>query len=127
MDIKKIIAGEIKNLSGADLSGADLSGADLSGADLSRANLSRADLSGADLSGADLSRADLFGADYGVFKILETPIQLVLKYDILIFKQEGYIQAGCRLKTIKEWQETAIFEDQEFLNEWKDKILAFAK
>ena len=141
-EIDKIKNGEVQNLSRADLSGAYLSeaylsGADLSGANLSRAYLSEAYLSGADLSGANLSRAYLSradlsgaylsGAKYNDFEILETPLQVSLKYNIIIFKKEGYIQAGCYLKTIKEWENITVFEDQEFLDIWKDKILAFAK
>ena len=33
----------------------------------------------------------------------------------------------CYLKTTREWEEITDFEDQEFLDEWKEKILAFAK
>ena len=79
-----------------------------------------------DLSGADLRGANLREANYGLFIIKNNPFQILLKYTILIFKEEGYIQAGCYLKTIEEWKNIEKFEDQEFLDTWKDKILAFA-
>jgi len=56
---KKVIVGQVVDLSSADLSGANLGGADLGDADLGSANLSRADLDGANLGGADLSGANL--------------------------------------------------------------------
>ena len=85
------------------------------------------DLEGANLTRANLEGAKLEGAKYGGFVIEQTPIQIFLKYSILIFGAEGYIQAGCYLKTTKEWENITDFEDQEFLDEWKEKILAFAK
>lgn len=85
-------------------------------------------LAGANLTGADLAGAYLVGAYCGLFKIKSNPIQLSLKYSILIFREEGYIQAGCHLKTIKEWEEVKQFgDDQEFLSQWKEKILALAR
>ena len=101
MDIEKIKKGEIK-----DLTGANLTWADLTGANLTRAN---------------------YGNEKYSFVIKKAPVQIMLKHSILIFAEEGYIQAGCHLKTIKEWEEITKFDDQEFLDEWKDKILAFAK
>jgi len=97
MDIIKIISGKIKNLQ--------------------RANLQEADLRGANLR----------EAKYGNFKIVEPPIQVTLKYSIIIFKAEGYIQVGCHLKTIAEWKNITTFDDQQFLDEWKEKILSFAQ
>ena len=77
---------------------------------------------------ADLTGANLTGANYGGFMVINTPIQLmIMKYTILIFRKEGYIQAGCHLKTVKEWEDITVFEDQEFLDKWKAKILAFAR
>ena len=65
---------------------------------------------------------------YGDLKIDYTPLNIVgLRYSITVFKKSGHIQAGCYLKTIKEWEDITVFEDQEFLDEWKDKILAFAR
>ena len=65
---------------------------------------------------------------YGNLAIDYTPINIIgLKYSITIFKKSGYLQAGCHLKTTAEWKTITSFEDQEFLDEWKDKILAFAK
>ena len=117
LDLEKIRKGKIENLRFADLSFADLRSADLSSADLSSAYLSSAYLRSANLS----------SAKYGNFIIKNLPTQILLKYPLLIFREEGYIQAGCYLKTIKEWEKTTVIEDQEFLDEWKDKILAFAK
>ena len=108
---------KIKNGGNKYLARAHLAGANLAGADLARANL----------AGAYLVGANLAGANYGAFTIQKPPLQLLLKYAILIFREEGYIQAGCSLKTIKEWENITEFEDQDFLNEWKEKILAFAK
>ena len=118
---------KIKNGGNKYLARAHLAGANLAGADLARANLARANLAGAYLAGAYLAGAYLVGANYGAFTIQKPPLQLLLKYAILIFREEGYIQAGCSLKTIKEWENITEFEDQDFLNEWKEKILAFAK
>ena len=65
---------------------------------------------------------------YGRLKVDFNPITLSgLKYPITIFWQIGYIQAGCYLKTVKEWEKITEFKDQEFLVEWKDKILMLAK
>ena len=65
---------------------------------------------------------------YGKLNINYTPVSIAgLKYPVTIFTKSGYIQAGCYLKTVKEWENITEFKDQEFLNEWKDKILAFAK
>ena len=122
MNIEKIKRGETK-----DLARAYLAGADLEGAYLARANLAGAYLARAYLAGADLEGANLRGANYGAFVLQEAPLQLLLKYSILIFRKEGYVQAGCHLKTVKEWEDLTVFEDQEFLDTWKDKILAFAK
>ena len=86
------------------------------------------------LSQADFAwvygNAQVFGDArvFGELKINYIPINIVgLKYSMTIFKKTGQIQVGCHLKTIKKWEEITEFEDQEFLDTWKEKILAFAK
>ena len=64
---------------------------------------------------------------YGNLKIDYTPLNIIgLKYSVTIFQKSSQIQAGCYLKTVKEWEGITQFDDQDFLDEWKNKILEFA-
>ena len=71
--------------------------------------------------------AQVYGdAQVSGLEINYTPVGISgLKYPITILR--GHIQAGCYLKTIKEWEMLTQFEDQEFMDEWKNKILALAR
>ncbi|MDE2104910.1 MAG: pentapeptide repeat-containing protein [Patescibacteria group bacterium] len=88
----------------AYLEGANLSRANLSGANLSRAYLEGANLRGADLSGANLRGADLSGAK-GLLLNGLVPLQIIGTKHTLIVRKPGYLQIGCHLKLLVEWEQ----------------------
>ena len=121
------------NLSNANLSGADLYGANLKYTNLRYANLSYANLSYTDLRYADLSNANLSDANYKGLKIKKfICFSNLYKYNssaIITEDNKYYIELGCHLSTLEEWESDFWNNNREFPNDGSIKsemrLLAF--
>ena len=99
-ELKQILDGHAKWLSGENGTRADLRGANLLGA-----NLSCADLNGANLRGVKIHACAVFT---GIYKYIAMPL----------IAEDGteYIQLGCRFRRVSEWAEDFWNNPKEFPN-----------